>query len=171
MTTRLAFFGLLLVGACKDTPRTQARDIEPPNPGASRVTHAPVLTQAEGPWIANLDAMPASASARLESTVLAIVENRTTDFVDSVSTGGFTIGSFALTKEQAQAELAGRTVSELTNVACASVDACAWSVTERSPKELQLEARANGALVGAVVFALEDDGSWGVIGAMSVHGG
>lgn len=162
MNARLALALLVFAGACKDTPRTRPGHADPVGPAALRGATQPALAT---PSIENIDRVPAEARERIENTVLTIVENRTADFVDTVSTGGFTIGSLALTKDQAEAELAGRTVAELTNVACSSVDACHWSVTARGATELELVAHANGTLVGAVELVHEDDGSWGVAGA------
>lgn len=162
MTARVALVALVLAGACKDSHRNDVTRVEPTRRAALRGASVPTLAPAS---IDNLDAVPPEARERIASTMLAIVENRSTDFLDTLSTGGFTIGSLALTREQAEAELAGRTVAELTNVACAQVDACRWSVAARSDTELELEARANGTLVGAVELVHEDDGSWGVAGA------
>lgn len=150
--------------ACKGTPPSAHR-ADAVGAAAVRVGPAPTLART-APSIDNLDRVPADASARIESTVLAIVENRTIDFVDTLSLGGFSVGALALTKEQAAAELEGRSVAELTNVACA--DACEWSVSPHGANELQLEARVHGALVGAVTLAHEDDGSWGVAGAITL---
>lgn len=160
MIARFALAILVFTASCKDSRHNNASHVEPTGRAALRGATIPTLAT---PSIDNIDGVPAEARERIENTVLAIVENRTMDFVDTVSTGGFTIGSLALTKAQAEAELAGRTVAELTNVACA--DHCRWSVSARSETELELEARANGTLVGAVELVHEDDGSWGVAGA------
>lgn len=165
MNLRLALVGLLVVGACNDARRTKASHVEKTGPAAVRAATTPTLLPSATPSIDNIDRVPEAARQRLETTVLAIVENRSMDFVDSVSTGGFTIGSLAMTRQQTEAELSARSVAELTNVACASVDACRWSVVARGANELELEARANGRLVGSVELMHEDDGSWGVAGA------
>lgn len=167
----LLSLALALAGACRD--RGPAAALDPnanPTPHVSRVTTLPPalatdpVVQAHAPVIEGLEALPEAAQQRLRDIAAAVSGNASTVFLDAVWTGGFTSGGSALDRALVEVELTGVSVAELVRLPCAD-GSCTWRVRAATERELQLEARREGAVIGALRFVREDDASWGVAAA------
>ena len=134
-----------------------AAPVLPPGDSGVAAPAAPVFD--------NIAAVPASARGRVTAVAAAVEQNLPLDFVSTVSSGGFAVGTLALNAEQVGLELAGRSVAELTNVSCDPTSGCRWAVAEASPSLLILEARVGNVGRGALELMRDDDGSWCVVRA------
>ena len=155
-----------LTSACQDRATAPLVQKQPTHVRAFAPTAAPAIAAPAA--IEDLADVPAEARERVMATVTAIEANDRTQFLEMVSSGGFAVAPLALDAQQVAAELEGRTVAELTTLAC-DPGTCRWRVAMVDAKHLALTASIEGRELGNVELMHDDDGSWGLVRATPHH--